>query len=263
MLHSPLRYPGGKSRAVEVLAEYIPVGTREILSPFFGGGSFELYCLDNLKATIYGHDIYKPLVCFWKSVVEDNDALVDAVSRYLPLVDKEHYYMLQDMLKLSLQRPRLEIAKYFFVLNRCSFSGNVNGGFTSYKINTTGQNPRFNKAAVERLRALKDIPKLFVSCCSFEKTLRNYPDEVFTYLDPPYLIKDKIYSHQSIDYLLLNQLLKTRHGPWLLSYNDTPEVRELYQDFHIVTSAKWNYGMNKSKHSNELLILSHELSEEL
>ena len=43
MNYSLLRYPGGKTKAIKQLKEFIPVGTKEICSPFFGGGSFELY----------------------------------------------------------------------------------------------------------------------------------------------------------------------------------------------------------------------------
>lgn len=34
---SPLRYPGGKSRAVSMILPHIPEGTEKVCSPFFGG----------------------------------------------------------------------------------------------------------------------------------------------------------------------------------------------------------------------------------
>ena len=43
MNYSLLRYPGGKTRAIKTLKNFIPFGTTEICSPFFGGGSFEIY----------------------------------------------------------------------------------------------------------------------------------------------------------------------------------------------------------------------------
>jgi DNA adenine methylase len=262
MYKSPLRYPGGKSRAVKLLCEYVPEGTREILSPFFGGGSFELYCLSKFNSTIYGFDIYKPLVKFWRVLLENNDELVKSVSKFLPMVPEELYNSIRD--NFESQKKLLDIARDFYILNRCSFSGLIDGGYTRYRVDVTGQNPRFNKNSVERLKPFNNIRKLSVGCCSFEKTLMNFPEEVYTYLDPPYLIKTKIYGsykdtlHQ-IDHVLLNQLLASRRGPWMLSYNDIPEIRELYQDFNILDDIQWKYGMSKNKQSSELLILSHEL----
>ena len=50
---SPLRYPGGKTKAVETIRAYIPKGTKKLAAPFLGGGSLELTCAaDSIK--VYG-----------------------------------------------------------------------------------------------------------------------------------------------------------------------------------------------------------------
>ena len=46
---SVLRNPGGKSRAVKILSEYVPNDAKVIVSPFTGGGSFEIYLRDQGK----------------------------------------------------------------------------------------------------------------------------------------------------------------------------------------------------------------------
>ena len=66
---SPLRYPGGKSRGAEMIFEYIPEKTREICSPFFGGGSIEVLCA-NHGMTVNGYDKFEPLVDFWKCLLK-------------------------------------------------------------------------------------------------------------------------------------------------------------------------------------------------
>ena len=60
---SPLRYPGGKSRAVRTLYKYIPPGTKTLCSPLLGGGSFEIFCAQN-SIKVYGYENFKPLVNF-------------------------------------------------------------------------------------------------------------------------------------------------------------------------------------------------------
>ena len=53
MLRSVLRYPGGKSRGVDILLQYIPKNIRKMCSPFFGGGSLEITC-SNMGMQIFG-----------------------------------------------------------------------------------------------------------------------------------------------------------------------------------------------------------------
>ena len=60
-------------------------------------------------------------------------------------------------------------------------------------------------------------------------------------------------THSGFDHEGLFNLLNKRKG-WLLSYNNTPEIREMYKDYKII-EAEWAYGMNKSKESSEILIL--------
>ncbi|MDA8215915.1 MAG: DNA adenine methylase [Nitrospiraceae bacterium] len=63
-LKSLLRYPGGKSKAIDIICKLIPEGTTELCSPFFGGGSVELACTSK-GIRVYGYDIFEPLVEFW------------------------------------------------------------------------------------------------------------------------------------------------------------------------------------------------------
>ena len=62
-----LRYPGGKAKAIKVLSQYVPQDTKKVVSPFFGGGSFEFY-LSEQGIEVEGYDIFKPVVNFWKVV---------------------------------------------------------------------------------------------------------------------------------------------------------------------------------------------------
>jgi hypothetical protein len=69
---SPLRYPGGKTRACKILEEillkYFDVEKYGVLySPFFGGGSFEFHLQNKFKFDIVCNDKFKPLYNFWSS----------------------------------------------------------------------------------------------------------------------------------------------------------------------------------------------------
>ena len=95
---------------------------------------------------------------------------------------------------------------------------------------------------------------------SFEESIALHEKE-FLYLDPPYFLeeKSKLYGkngdmHEGFDHKLLHSLLTNRQN-WLLCYNDCEFIREHYSDY-VIVPAKWAYGMNKSKKSNEVFIIS-------
>jgi DNA adenine methylase len=263
---SPLRYPGGKSRACLKLIEYLPKDVKTICSPFFGGGSLELYCLMSYGIDVYGYDLSEPLTTFWNCLLEDPEALATIVAGYLPVVTKDQFYILQ---KRFLQiEDQLQIAAATYVLNRTSFSGSImSGGFSP--LEKDGRNGRFKESNVKFLRDFTVLEgMLSVRHLSFDASIPLH-SEIFVYADPPYLVGSKLYGNRGdlhdIDHILLADILQSRDN-WMLSYNDCPEVRRLYRGFHIVDEfdgLSWRYGMSKSKNSRELLILSHDVVERL
>jgi len=90
---SPLRYPGGKARAVEIILSLIPSDIKVLVSPFLGGGSVEI-ALAHLGVKVLGFDIFDPLVIFWQKLLRNPDQLADEVQKYFPL-GKEEFYRLQ------------------------------------------------------------------------------------------------------------------------------------------------------------------------
>ena len=260
---SPLRYPGGKTRACKKFQRYIPKDISSICSPFFGGGSFELYCLMNYAIKIFAYDLFELLVVFWNCLLEDPQRLAELVSRYLPVVTREQFYHLQRTFKQI--EDSWERAAATYVLNRTSFSGTMeSGGFSPLE---NGKNGRFNENSVEFLGSFR-VPDgmLSVQGLSFEESILRHP-ESFVYADPPYLVDSKLYGRrgdlQDINHIWLSELLRSRDN-WMLSYNDCAEVRKLYRGFHVVDDRdglSWQYGMSKIKKSKELLILSKDLPE--
>ena len=84
---SPLRYPGGKSRAIKILDKYVLdyYPTRKLLlSPFMGGGSFELH-LQNKGYQVKANDLFKPLYTFWKTLQTNPAGIRDGVKAKMPI----------------------------------------------------------------------------------------------------------------------------------------------------------------------------------
>tara|TARA_R110002051_G_scaffold164698_1_gene235638 strand:+ start:32 stop:1108 length:1077 start_codon:yes stop_codon:yes gene_type:complete len=67
-MKTPLRYPGGKSRAVKVILPLIPEDCGELCSPFLGGGSIEIAASER-GMTVYGYDVFAPLIWFWEELL--------------------------------------------------------------------------------------------------------------------------------------------------------------------------------------------------
>jgi DNA adenine methylase len=249
--HSLLRYPGGKTRAVKHLLPYFPDNLETVCSPFIGGGSLEL-ALASAGVRVYGYDCFEPLVNFWKELLsdrEEDDKLHKMVSFLHKIWCKPQFLDAQEALKMGDDEDNNLQAAFFYAVNRSSFSGTIlSGGYGP-------GHPRFNPPSIQRLKDFR-ISGLTVEESDFEDSIKNHPDD-FLYCDPPYLIKSKIYgvrgNLQAFDHEKLAELLNAR-SQWILSYNNCPEILELYKGNEIVYP-EWKYGMSKDKDSKEILII--------
>ena len=244
---SPLRYPGGKSRAVSAIMRLIPDDTEVVWSPFLGGGSVELACAAR-GIKVFGSDLFEPLINFWNHLLENPLELADAVEEYLPLPKHRFYGLQKSYLQMS---DPLERAAVFFVLNRASFSGATLAGGMS------PGHPRFTPSSIQRLRDFR-IEGFTVKHCDYRQAM-NDSDDGLMYLDPPYIIDSKLYGykgdmHTNFNHEELAMILRGKSN-WILSYNDSEIIRHLYDGYEILTP-QWVYGMARDKRSREVLIVN-------
>ena len=73
---TPLRYPGGKSRALSKLFQFIPnlSDYNEYREPFLGGGSVAIEVskrYPHLKMWV--NDLYEPLYNFWREIQDNGE----------------------------------------------------------------------------------------------------------------------------------------------------------------------------------------------
>ncbi len=247
---SLLRYPGGKSRAVDQILDLLPKGLDTLCSPFIGGASVELACASRLGVKVSGYDAFRPVVDFWQEVLKSPVELAKAVRKYYPL-SKTKFYALQK--HYAKPKDRRSLATEFFVLNRSSFSGTTMSGGMS------PSHPRFTERIIDRLEKFK-ITGFDVNYSDFTESMSKHEND-FLYLDPPYANGGNLYGkkgdhHKDFDHKKLAGLLKKRDG-WLLSYNGCSMIRDLYSGFKII-EPEWTYGMGADKKSNEVLILSND-----
>lgn len=204
---------------------------------------------------VVGYDKFRPLCEFWRHALTDSKKLASRVRKYYPLTAEDFYKLQRDLPKT---RPGLKQPAIFFVLNRCSYSGTVLSGGMSKA------HPRFTPSSIERLANFSPPEKLSVTQGDFRDVLPSHEND-FLYLDPPYVNNSRLYGHKGdlhelFDHKKLADLL-ARRDRWLLSYNDCTEIRRLYRGYRCLRP-KWAYGMNSTRKSNELLILSHDLPQD-
>ncbi len=260
-IRSPLRYPGGKTRArATVLPKLLKQGAQQLISPFIGGGSIELAWLNaNPDGFAECYDIYEPLVEFWRFLLIDPQGLATLSKMHMPC-DRNMFSQLQKNLGSF---KGIEKAAAFFVLNRCSFGGATNSGGMS------PGHPRFTESSISRVRDFR-APWLRVrryDALSLMRELEHEPpDGKVIYLDPPYMIKgtalygDKGNAQRGFDHVGFAEMfwrLNEKGWRMLLSYNDDVKVRALYNSAKI-ENAEWSYGMRQGK-SSEVLIYSEAM----
>ncbi len=118
---SPLRYPGGKTRACvkldEILAEHFDMKNIKVLiSPFFGGGSFEFFVQNKYGIKIIANDKFTPLYNFWDCAKKHNNELYSNLCKNKDITkDKFAVYRKEIM---NIKDNDLKQAIYYFVINR-------------------------------------------------------------------------------------------------------------------------------------------------
>ena len=256
VLVSPIVYAGGKRWLFSTFMEYFPDGTKEVVSPFFGGGCIEI----NLAARgvkVNGYDLFEPVVNFWKQFIEHPDEIVKEALFLLATEDREFFAEIKDGRYFELEDNAVKAILYL-IINRMSF-----GGMTFRSSNLRSDAKKGLNAPYLSSFAYYQFTGLSVSRLHFSDSLAIHND-VFAYCDPPYAhLQSGLYGnseiyHELFDHECLFDILKNRDN-WILSYNDVESIRYLYSDFHQIAVIRKSDG--RIKKNEELLILSPDVWE--
>jgi DNA adenine methylase len=269
MIKSPLRYPGGKSKAINQIALYLPDGFSEFREPFVGGGSLFIYLKQKFPhLKIWINDLNRELFLFWKYA---QSQLPKLVSEIRSIKDKHTNgkSLFEELTTVDVnQLSDFDRAVRFFVLNRITFSGTVeSGGFSEQAFHK-----RFTYSSIDRLEKLEKIltADVKITNLDYSELLQAEGQDVFVFLDPPYFAatKSKLYGkdgdlHTSFDHLRFASDMTNCPQHWLITYDDSPNIRENFKSARI---QEWElqYGMNNYKQGSaakgkELFITNYEI----
>ncbi|WP_445626883.1 DNA adenine methylase [Nostoc sp. DSM 114167] len=273
MLKSPLRYPGGKSKAINQIVEYLPESFSEFREPFVGGGSVFIYLRQKFPdLKIWINDLNRELFLFWKFAQSDIAQLVKEI-RHIKVKYTDGKLLFSELTSVDVNKlSDLERAVRFFVLNRITFSGTVeSGGFSQEAFHK-----RFTDTSIERLEKLENIlsKNVKITNLDYSDLLKSEGEDVFIFLDPPYFsaTKSKLYGkdghlHTSFEHQRFAELLQQCHHRWLITYDNSTQILENFQWANI---SEWElqYGMNNYKQigaakGKELFITNYEVQRNL
>lgn len=256
---SPLRYPGGKNRIANFIAQ-VCVDNRIsglYVEPYAGGASVALFLLfSNVVKKIVINDKDRSIYAFWYSVLHHTDRLCQMIID--TEVNVENWHKQKKVQSRKQYANLLELGFSTLFLNRTNRSGIISGGIIG-GIDQTGEykiDCRFNKEElinrIRRIAQRKDSISIYnLDAISLiykieqqrSKNLMN----ALIYFDPPYYKKGGS--------LYLNHYIKSDHKDvagaisllnykWIVSYDNVPEIQELYKKFRNI-----EYSLKHTAHS--------------
>lgn len=270
-IKSPLRYPGGKTKAIPKIIKYLPDQFSEYREPFVGGGSLFIYLKQKYpQLRIWINDLNYDLICFWQCVQTSINQLVEEIWK-IKNSKTNGRELFEELTSSNLQDfSDFERAVRFFILNRITFSGTVDcGGFSQKAFEA-----RFTNSSIERLFSLKGLlDGALITNLDYGDVINEAGKNVFIFLDPPYLAatNSRLYGkrgdlHLSFSHNLFATQLERCHHKWLITYDDSSEIRKNFQ-FAYIYAWEMQYGMNnymqeKAAKGKELFITNYKVSPE-
>ena len=269
---TPLRYPGGKSRALSKLFQFIPdlKDYTEFREPFLGGGSVAIEIGKRYPhIDIWVNDLYEPLYNFWKVLQSDGqklrDILIQLKQRHSdPGSAKQLFLDAKDYLAKPVGNS-IDRAVSFYVVNKCSFSGLTENSAFSKQASESN----FSVNGIEKLPEYSlMIKKWKITNLSYEHMLSD-EEETYIYLDPPYEIKSNLYGrkgdmHKGFNHDEFATVCDKSTSPILISYNSSQLIRDRFDGWTVAEFAH-TYTMrstgcyNKEQASRkELVLLNYE-----
>lgn len=268
---SPLRYPGGKHKMYKYIKELVAVNNVDIyIEPFCGGSglALELLLSEDVKKIIindYDYSIY----CFWKSVLDHTEDLIDKINTTEITIDE--WYKQKDIRKDIYEHSVLDVGFSTLFLNRTNRSGIIDkaGPIGGYK--QTGNyliDCRFNKVKLnEKIREIakmKDRIEVYnLEALDFiDDVIKNQKKE-FTFFDPPYYQKGQglytnFYStgdHHTLSQKIINDL---KNKKWIVTYDLAPEIGQMYNSVDSI-SFTLSYTLQEKKRGAEFLFFSKKI----
>ena len=243
-LKTPLRYPGGKSRAISKLLQFLPdlSQVKEFREPFLGGGSVSLEITKRYPhIEVWANDLYWPLYNFWCELRDNGNGLQKELENLKGVhCNQDSARCLFQSMKEVIndeEKSNFDRAIAFYIVNKCSFSGLTE----SSSFSPQASDSNFSLRGIQRLSEYSELIKDWtITNLSYERMLTDDWDSkgIFTYMDPPYDIKDNLYGkkggmHKGFDHDMFAEECDKYTSRMLISYNADQIVKDRFKEWTV------------------------------
>ena len=272
-LKTPLRYPGGKSRAIKKMAQFLPDMSKykEYREPFLGGGSVALHITQTYPhLEIWVNDLYEPLVNFWQQLQDESNEIttrLKAFKRAYPTPDRARELFIESKELVNDARASLVTrAVSFYIVNKCSFSGLTE----SSSFSKQASDSNFSLRGIEKLPEYSEIIQNWVITNLTYERMSCDEKDVFTYLDPPYEIKSSLYGkkggmHKGFDHDAFAEECDRHTNHMMISYNSSQLIRDRFNEWtpsefdHTYTMRSVGDYMKEQQERKELVLTNYAI----
>ncbi|PWF64925.1 DNA methyltransferase [Shewanella sp. BC20] len=243
MFYSPLRYPGGKSKLTAYVLETLKLNGLEggaYVEPFAGGCAIAWFLLlEGHVKKVFINDLNPSIHAFWYSVLHKTDELCQLIENTDITIDE---WRRQKAIQSSDSASTLALGFSTLFLNRTNRSGIIKAGVIG-GLNQDGNfklDCRFNKSEIiSKIKTIaakrNDIVLTAVDAVQFiDEYIPNIEHKCLVNIDPPYYVKGKgLYQNffEHDDHYRLYKSIKNIEKPWIVTYDDTPEINAIYSEF--------------------------------
>lgn len=268
---SPLRYPGGKYKLHEYVAQLIQENNcNTYIEPFCGGAAVALELLfDGVVKKIIINDYDYTIYCFWDSVLHSTDEFIKMLLQVD--VSMEEWYKQKAIREDLDSYNRLEIGFSTFFLNRTNRSGIIDkagpiGGFTQqgdYPINC-----RFNKerlvAQIKKIGEKRDSIKVYnLEALDFIDDVISKTRKAFIFFDPPYYGKGpglytNFYCHGDHANLAQAIVKKLKNRKWIVTYDNVNAIKSMYSKVNSI-EFELKYSLQSKRSGDEVMFFSKQI----
>lgn len=198
------------------------------------------------------------------NVLNDIDNILVWVFKTLPklsknLKDYDFQYNIKDMRNfINTEHKTIENTFLKLIYMSCN---SYNSKFSNQIYKARSQEDKFTKYLSCWIEKMKNVK---VENKDYKYIIHKYDSkDSFFYLDPPYeqAIKHKLYKDSKIDYHELSNMLSKIKGKFLMSMNDSDNIRNIFKHFNIKYHTVQSYGhiniKSKTKKVRELIITNY------
>ncbi len=236
---SPFRYPGGKTWLIPTVRQWLKQDRKNVdvlIEPFAGGGIVSLTAaFEKLAERITMVEMDEEVAAVWEVILNGKNAW---------LADKIYSFNLtHENIKAEFENPRKRLQDVAFctiLKNRVYHGGIIAKGAGLLKNGENGKGIAsrwYPKTLRDRILAISSVNEKidFITGDAFDSIEQNADNpNAYFFIDPPYTVAGKrLYTYFNIDHEKLFALTARLKGKFMLTYDDTTEIRQLADRYNL------------------------------